>query len=111
MLHEHPAGTLSWTAEQAVELISNPAMGSVVRHQRMYGQKAQADGGTWLPARKATRWMSSAMEILARLGHKCRGGRRHQALVGGRAAPAAVYPPQLRKAILRGAEAHTPAGR
>ena len=33
------------------------------------------------------------------------GGHRHQPLLGGRAAAAAIYPPQLCKAILRGAEA------
>ena len=82
-----------------------PQVGTVVGHQCQYGQTALSDNGVRLPVRKATRWMSSAPEILARLGHKCRGGHRHQALIGGRAAAAAVYPPGLCRAILRGAEA------
>ena len=49
--------------------------------------------------------MSSAPEALSWLGRKCRGGHRHQALVGRKAAQATIYPPQLRRAILRGAEA------
>ena len=86
-------------------LMRDPRVGSVVGHQCQYGQTAVADGGERLPARKATRWMSSAPELLKRLGLRCRGGHRHQPLVGGRAVAAAIYPPQLCKAILRGAEA------
>ena len=40
------------------------------------------------------------------LGQKCRGGHRHQALAGGRAAAAAAHPPQLHRAIIPGEEAH-----
>ena len=71
-----------------------------------YGQTAVADGGERLPARKATRWMGGAPEILKRVGLKCRGGRASPSTSrGGRAAATAIYPPQLCIAILRGAEA------
>eukprot|EP00969_Alexandrium_andersonii_P248520 10980282-Alexandrium_andersonii.AAC.1 len=53
----------------------------------------------------STRWMSSAGLILFELGCKCTGGHQHTHLVSGRAAAAAVYPPQLCWAILRGADA------
>ena len=98
-------GGRSWQTGPVEALLNLPAVGSVVGHQCRYGQKAQADNGEWHLVKKATRWMSSAPEVLARLGHKCRGGHRHQALVSGRAAAAAIYPPQLCRAILRGAEA------
>ena len=106
-LHEHPAGARSWAEASIKELMADARVGSVVGHQCRYGQRAQADDGAWLPVRKATRWMSSAPEVLGRLGHRCRGGHRHQELVGGRAAAAAIYPPQLCKAILRGPEAQS----
>eukprot|EP00969_Alexandrium_andersonii_P028482 1243468-Alexandrium_andersonii.AAC.1 len=49
--------------------------------------------------------MSSAGMIFSELGRKCTGGHQHVALAGGRVAAAAAHPPQLRRAILRGADA------
>ena len=92
-LHEHPAGARSWEDARVQALLRGPRVGSVDGHQCRYGQSARADDGTVMPVRKATRGLSSAPAILSRLGHKCRGGHRHQALVGGRAASAAVNPP------------------
>ena len=81
-LHEHPEAARSWADEQVKGILDNPAVGSVVGHQCMYGQTALTDDGERLPVKKATRWMSSAPEVLARLGHRCRGGHRHQPLLG-----------------------------
>ena len=103
-LHEHPASARSWADGQVRDLLEDPRVQTVVGHQCRYGQRARTADGRWAPAKKATRWMSSAPAVLERLGLKCRGGHAHQALVGGRAGPAAVYPPQLCRAILRGAE-------
>ena len=103
-LHEHPASARSWADGQVTDLLEDPRVQTVVGHQCRYGQRARTADGLWAPAKKATRWMSSAPAVLERLGLKCRGGHAHQALVGGRAGPAAVYPPQLCRAILRGAE-------
>ena len=104
-LHEHPAGARSWSEDRVQRLLADPRVGSIIGHQCRYGQRAMADDGTMMPVRKATRWLSSAPEVLSRLGRKCLGGHRHQALVSGRAAQAAVCPPQLCRAILRGTEA------
>eukprot|EP00969_Alexandrium_andersonii_P072107 3182706-Alexandrium_andersonii.AAC.1 len=49
--------------------------------------------------------MSSAGLLLSELGRKCIGGHQHTALANGRAAAAAVCPPQLCRAVLRGADA------
>eukprot|EP00969_Alexandrium_andersonii_P231280 10214495-Alexandrium_andersonii.AAC.1 len=49
--------------------------------------------------------MSSAGLLLSKLGRKRTGGRQHTALVSGRAATAAVCPPQPGRAIARGADA------
>ena len=104
-MHEHPEGARSWADEHVAKIVGDPRVGSVVGHQCQYGQTAVTDEGERIPARKATRWMSSAPELLKRLGLRCRGGHWHQHIVGGRAAAAAIYPSQLCKAILRGAEA------
>ena len=104
-VHEHPAGARSWADEEMRKIMADPRVGSVVGDQCQYGHGYVDDEGTRRPVRKATRWLSSAPAVLERLGHRCQGGHRHQALIGGRAAAAAVYPPQLCRAILRGAEA------
>ena len=62
-LHEHPETARSWADEQIQGILNDPAVGSVVGHQCMYGQTAPTANGERLPARKATRWMSSAPEI------------------------------------------------
>ena len=74
LLHERPGSARSRAGEQAVARLKGPAVGSIVGHQCKYGQGAPTGGGGWLPARKATRWMSSAPEVLMGLGHKCRWG-------------------------------------
>ena len=52
--------------------------------------------------------MSSAPALLERLSLKCQGDHQHQPLVGGgRAAAAAIYPAELCRAILLGAEAQS----
>ncbi len=67
-LHEHPAGAGSWLDERVAALLNNPKVGTVVGHQCQYGQTALSPDGVRLPVRKATRWMSSAPDILMRLG-------------------------------------------
>ena len=57
-----------------------------------------------MPARKETRFMSSSVEVLRGLSRRCEGDHVHQPLLGGRARAAAVYPPALCRAILRGIE-------
>eukprot|EP00969_Alexandrium_andersonii_P234214 10341227-Alexandrium_andersonii.AAC.1 len=49
--------------------------------------------------------MSTSGPLLLQLGLGGRCGHKHASLESGRAVGAAVYPPQLRRAILRGAEA------
>merc|ERR1712122_462322 len=50
-------------------------------------------------------FMSTSPELLQRLARRCDGSHRHQPLEGGRARAAAVYPPELCRAILQGIEA------
>ena len=88
------------------ELIGDPRVGSVMGHHT-----ADMASGPELMTAIIAGSQSYAMDeqcppdILSRLGHRCRGGHRHQALIGDRAVAAAIYPPQLCRAILRGAVA------
>ena len=93
-------------------------VGTVVADQCPYGFVSRGPDGSPLPAKKATRFMSSAPALLEALGRRRDGTHRHQVLEGsGRAAAAARSPAGLCRAILRGAEEqrrregrHAPAG-
>ena len=103
-LHEHPLGATSWEEELLKDLAKVKGVGTVIGHLCEYGLTTPAAGGGRLPAKKATRFLSSAPAILEQLGRKCSGNHRHQRLHQSRPAAAAIYPPQLCRAILRGAE-------
>ena len=92
-LRAHPVGAGSRTDEHVPARLRNPTVGTVLGHPRQYGQTARSGNGARLPVRTASRWMSSAPDMRARLGRAWQGEHRHRALVGGRAAAAAIYPP------------------
>ena len=79
----------------------------VIAHQCAFGQMSQDKLGPGLVLKPA-RFLSNAEEILIELNKTCANGQpgvqrhRHVHLVEGRAAAAAVYPPGLVAAILRG---------
>ena len=107
-LHEQPAGAASWQEEVIARLRSDPRVQETVGHLCCYGLTSRDREGTLRPAMKATRWLSSAPEVLSELGRKCPnlgGGEKihtHQPLLGGRAAAAGEYTPELCRAILQG---------
>ena len=80
-------------------------MGDTIGDQCRFGLQAKGEDGGYRPARKPTRFMSTAPEVLRALGLRCRGDHKHVHLLQGRAAAAAVYPRRLCRAILRGIEA------
>ena len=59
-------------------------------------------GGGKAPAMKPTQFMSNSWCVLQELSVRRDKSHRHQPLMGGRAAKAAKYPDDLRKAICRG---------
>ncbi len=69
-----------------------------------HGMVARDVDGVERPALKPTKWLSSAPELLKRLERRCRGGcHKHAHLIGGtKTSKAAIYPPELCKAILQG---------
>ena len=102
-LHEHPAGADSWQTPWVQRLRRDPRVGEVLAHQCAFGQTSTSPDGRALPVFKATRFMSSAPALLAELDRKCSRSHEHQPLLGGhRTTNAAVHPPALCMAILRG---------
>ena len=101
-LHEHPQGARSWSDAQMMKLLSHPRVESTVSDQCQYGLMTPGESGGLMPAKKATRWASTSPQMLSRLSRRCPGDHVHQHLIGGRAADAAFYPPELITDILRG---------
>ncbi len=87
-----------------VKMLAHPRVGTAVAHLCQYGLKTWGDDGAWQPAKKATRFASSSEGVLRQLDRKCDGAHMHRHLTQGRAKHAAVYPPELCRAILRGIE-------
>ena len=104
-LHEHPASAASWQVPRMVALRRRQGVGEVVAHLCQYGLVTPGLNGKPMPAQKPTRFLSSAPELLQLLGQQCSQEHEHQPLMSGRAAAAAIYPPALCRAMLRGIEA------
>jgi hypothetical protein len=103
-IHEHPASATSWSYPKMKKLREKKGVGEVVGHLCQYGLTTRSSGGQ-APAMKPTRFMSSAEEVLKLLGKRCTGEHTHQRLAQGRTRDAAIYPPELCKAMLRGIDA------
>ena len=101
-LHEHPASASSWSEPCMLDLRSAAGVSEVVGDQCRFGLLSPGEHGKPGPAKKPTRFLSSASSVLRELGKKCDGSHAHVRLVHGRAAAAAVYPRGLCLAILRG---------
>jgi hypothetical protein len=101
-LHEHPRTATSWSVPEVLALRARPEVGEVIADLCQFGLRSPSPVGGTGPARKPTRFLSSCPAILQNLEQKCRGGHSHVQLLGGRAAAAAIYPPGLCRAVLRG---------
>ena len=115
-LHEHPASASSWAEPCMQKLRSAHGVHEVVGDQCRFGLLSPGEQGKPGPAKKPTRFLSSAGCVLRALGQRCLGDHAHVRLLHGRAAAAAVYPRGLCRAILRGIqdqrrrEGHDPLG-
>ena len=83
-------------------LVETPGVFWQRADQCMYGLVTPDDDGIDTPAKKPTGFLSTSWCILEELSLVCDSSHRHQHLMSGRAAAAALYPPQLCKAICRG---------
>ena len=78
------------------------AISTTITDQCMFGLRTWGVDGTPMPAKKKTRFMSSATEILSAINRTCDGTHVHQQLLDGRAGYAAIYPPALCQAMCKG---------
>jgi hypothetical protein len=106
-LRERPAGASSWWEKEVVTIQQLTNVGATISHMCQYGMTATDVAGHIGHVFKPTTWMSPSIHMLAQLSKRCtrRGGgetHRHVHLINGWAASAAIYPPKLCLAILRG---------
>lgn len=101
-LFEHPLGSKAWEEPEMQELMELEGVHVCVLDQCAYGQCV--DGG--FLNKKPTMCLTDSPRIAAELRRRCDGNHQHQHLLGGRAKLAAVYPPGLCKAVVRGLRAH-----
>jgi hypothetical protein len=103
-LHEHPASATSWSVPGMAALRKRKGVGEVVSHLCQFVLSTRSGKGRER-ALKPTRFLSSAAEVLKHLDKQCPRDHTHQRLAQSRAREAAVYPPELCRAMLRGIEA------
>jgi hypothetical protein len=103
-IHEHPASATSWSYPRMARLREKKGVGEVVGHLCQYGLTTRS-GGSQAPAMKPTRFLSSAEEVLKLLGKRCPREHTHQRLAQSRTRDAAIYPPELCRAMLQGIDA------
>jgi hypothetical protein len=105
-VHEHPASASSWAEPCMQRLRCTPGVSEAVGDQCRFGLRSAGEHGALGPAKKPTRFLSSAGCVLRELGRRCLGDHTHVRLLGGRrAADAAEYPRGLCRALLRGISA------
>ena len=85
-----------------MDILKLDGVTTTITDQCMFGLKTWGPDGSPTSAKKKTRFMSNAEEILLAISTKCDGAHAHQQLVNGRAGPAAIYPPALCQAICKG---------
>jgi hypothetical protein len=104
-LHEHPASASSWSMPEVIAVQKMEGVTTAVSDACVFGMTAVDSDGQERLVKKPTKWMSNAPRLLASLGYRCNGRHQHTPLLGGRAANAAIYPPELVLAIVRGLQA------
>ena len=96
-LLEHPMGSKAWSEESVQELMKMPGVHECLVDMCAYGMKVGLELN-----KKPTRFLTNSEYIAQELQRRCDGGHVHEALMGGKAALAARYPPELCAAIVRG---------
>ena len=107
LIHEHPAGAMSWAEAEVKRICNMPGVEVAIGDQCMY-EAADKDGD---PIKKPTKFMTNSPCIAKALSLRCSGrlgwcsrtkGGRHALCNGERAKAAAIYPFALCRAILTG---------
>ena len=101
-LHEHPASASSWKQKVVVDFIARHLeLYAVTSHMCQFGMFAKGEQGDG-PVLKPTRWLTNSPCIASALDVKCPRDHDHVHLVSNRAKGAAIYPPALCRAIIKG---------
>ena len=106
-MHEHPASASSWKLPEVTKMMNRPGVECIVNSTCMFGMTTKDEEGNEGPVLKPTRWMTNAPCVAQQLNRRCKGTHEHHVRLMGsnRAARAAVYPPKLVKAIVKGLQA------
>ena len=100
-LLEHPKPSKAWDEPEMVALRQRPGVYTCVADQCAYGLCVKDS-----PNKKTTQWVTNSKHKAQELQRRCSQDHPHEALTGGLAAKAGVYPPPLCKAIVRGLKQH-----
>ena len=102
-LHEHPDSASSWELPEVRAMMGRPGVQVTKTDACVLGMKTVDASGVEGPVKKPTRWMGNAPYLMKELSRRCEGRHEsHVPLMNGRAAGAAIYPPELVAAIVRG---------
>ena len=101
-LFERPLGSKAWQEPELQALMELEGVEVCILDQCAYGQCVDGE----LLNKKPTMCLTDSSHIAAELRRRCDKTHQHQQLLGGRAKLAAVYPPGLCKAVIRGLRAH-----
>ena len=102
LLHEHPNTATSWKEKCVMNILQMEEVSTTTTDQCMVGLRTWGTYGKPALAKKQTRSMSNASEILTAIGRTCDGNHVHQPLLDGRAGFAAIYPQALCQAMCKG---------
>lgn len=98
---EHPRTSKAWREEEIERLILEPGVHVCYIDMCAYGMKVKN-----APNRKPTMWITNSWDIARELQRRCTRDHQHEALMGGKAVLAQIYPEGLCKAIVRGLKRH-----
>ena len=110
-VHEHPYWATSWPLDEIQELLEIPGVQRVRGDQCQFGQEIRSGLNKGDPINKPTGFMTNSECIAKALARVCHGrdgscsrpgGGTHRLCSGSHARRAAVYPPGLCRAIIKG---------
>ena len=99
---EHPAHGDTWGEPCMQAFLKVPDVEWRIADQCQYGLMTKGPDGLEHPALKPTRFVSNSWYILEEFCKRCPRVHRHEPLMGGKAAAAAIYPDDLCRAFCRG---------
>eukprot|EP00435_Cladocopium_sp_Y103_P070319 s238_g35.t1 len=100
-LLEHPKPSKAWDEEPLQRLLRLEGIYVCVSDMCAYDMRVK-DGLN----KKPTRWVTNSWHLAMELQQRCTGDHVHEPLTHGKAALAAMYPPALCRAIVRGLKRH-----